>query len=249
MKRRKGFTLVELLIVIAILAILAALLFPAFAKAREKARQATCTSNLKQLGMAMEMYLQDYDESFPYQRTPCWMSRGTDTGLCWPEQVHPYVKNVQVLRCPSGPSEGCQYARCYPELCGRPNLACNYGFNEVVQNNGEQRNPCGWGLGSIAAMPHPAEVVLLGDASTMFVAPWGRDLRSVNVRLAFPRKELPDNCDLSGYSAAQLDSWTMHSGGSNLAFADGHVKWYPWTTIRSVSDGGSLRLCGEDLRS
>lgn len=91
---RKGFTLIELLVVIAIIAILAAILFPVFAQAREKARQATCQSNLKQLGLAVLMYVQDYDEVLPSS----WAKE-------WPGDpmffVQPYMKNTGILICPS----------------------------------------------------------------------------------------------------------------------------------------------------
>lgn len=70
MRKRSGFTLIELLVVIAIIAILAAILFPVFAKAREKARQASCQSNLKQLGLAFAMYVSDYDERWPQHSRP-----------------------------------------------------------------------------------------------------------------------------------------------------------------------------------
>ncbi|MFA0737619.1 MAG: hypothetical protein LKKZDAJK_000711 [Candidatus Fervidibacter sp.] len=68
----RGFTLIELLVVIAIIAILAAILFPVFSQAREKARQVTCVSNMKNIGMSLMQYVQDYDETFPAWRTPCW---------------------------------------------------------------------------------------------------------------------------------------------------------------------------------
>jgi prepilin-type N-terminal cleavage/methylation domain-containing protein/prepilin-type processing-associated H-X9-DG protein len=94
-RRLAGFTLIELLVVIAIIAILAAILLPVFAQAREKARQASCQSNLKQLGTAVMMYVQDYDETYPPGMDPCWT-------FAWPSMIQPYVKNIDVFSCPSG---------------------------------------------------------------------------------------------------------------------------------------------------
>ena len=89
MRRRTGFTLIELLVVIAIIAILAAILFPVFARAREKARQASCLSNVKQQGVAVMMYVQDYDEAFPIDL------------YGWVVALRPYTKNEQIWVCPS----------------------------------------------------------------------------------------------------------------------------------------------------
>ena len=94
MRSRQGFTLIELLVVIAIIAILAAILFPVFARAREKARQTSCLSNLRQIGTATMMYNQDYDEKYPPQF-------GWDASLDWPIPMVPYVKNAQLFACPS----------------------------------------------------------------------------------------------------------------------------------------------------
>ncbi len=94
--RKHGFTLIELLVVIAIIAILAAILFPVFARAREKARQASCQSNLKQIGLAWAMYVQDYDEILP-PRSKYYMC------------LDPYIKNTQIWKCPSDPTRACGY--------------------------------------------------------------------------------------------------------------------------------------------
>jgi len=97
---RRGFTLIELLVVIAIIAILAAILFPVFAKAREKARQTSCLSNVKQLCLAVLQYAQDYDERMPLDGTHP-LSGGYPVAPYWDERIKPYIKNDQVFRCPS----------------------------------------------------------------------------------------------------------------------------------------------------
>ncbi len=101
-RSKRGFTLIELLVVIAIIAILAAILFPVFAKAREKARQASCGSNLKQIGLAFAQYTQDFDETWPYA---CCNTDVTVNPLMWAAAIYPYVKNYQVYKCPDDSSK------------------------------------------------------------------------------------------------------------------------------------------------
>jgi len=96
-RKRRGFTLIELLVVIAIIAILAAILFPVFAQARESARKAACMSNMKQIGLAIQQYVQDYDGIFPPSQLP-----SSGANVSWPTMIYPYVKNEGVFVCPSG---------------------------------------------------------------------------------------------------------------------------------------------------
>jgi len=100
LKRTNGFTLIELLVVIAIIAILAAILFPVFARAREKARQTACVSNLKQLGLAWLQYVQDYDETCPVGASGAQPGRGEG----WAPQLYAYVKSKNVFTCPDDPT-------------------------------------------------------------------------------------------------------------------------------------------------
>src|SRR5215208_3995480 len=97
---RSGFTLIELLVVIAIIAILAAILFPVFAQARDKARGATCLSNLRQTGLAITMYIQD-NEGYPMMSSPSAQVPRTR----WPDYIYPYVKNEPIFLCLSAPQE------------------------------------------------------------------------------------------------------------------------------------------------
>jgi len=98
---RKGFTLIELLVVIAIIAILAAILFPVFAQAREKAKQTACLSNNKQLGLALMMYVQDYDDTFPGRAATTHYPPWDHPWSYWYRVIQPYIKNEQLLICPS----------------------------------------------------------------------------------------------------------------------------------------------------
>ena len=99
---RKGFTLIELLVVIAIIAILAAILFPIFARAREKAMQASCLSNVKQLTLSIIMYMNDYDQIPPYRQFIYYDSSWSTVlgAYNWTYMLQPYVKNMDIFVCP-----------------------------------------------------------------------------------------------------------------------------------------------------
>ncbi len=117
-RRPKGFTLIELLVVIAIIAILAAILFPVFAKARENARKSTCQSNLKQIGLGLMQYVQDYDEVYVRYATTV----GAATHY-WPAALDSYVKNTQIYVCPS------RSTIVWPGPSNPTSTTCGYGFN------------------------------------------------------------------------------------------------------------------------
>ena len=101
MSRHRGFTLIELLVVIAIIAILAAILFPVFAKAREKARQSSCLSNVKQILLGVLSYSQDYDEMLPFGQNDSGPATGATVWGTWQDSIMPYCKNSQMFVCPS----------------------------------------------------------------------------------------------------------------------------------------------------
>ncbi|HID06515.1 MAG TPA: DUF1559 domain-containing protein [Armatimonadetes bacterium] len=169
MKWRKGFTLIELLVVIAIIAILAAILFPVFAKAREKARQAACVSNMRQLGLAAKMYAEDYDETFPMSiYTP------GNVIITFYHALDPYVKNAQVYLCPSKPkalpwSDFVAFIQSASGLPVAP-IRCegvSYMYNYAVFEDGPNNVLTGANdpVVHMAEIPYPARTVMMFDGN------------------------------------------------------------------------------------
>src|SRR5712692_1543026 len=137
MKKRTGFTLIELLVVIAIIAILAAILFPVFAQAREKARQVTCLSNFKQIGLGVRMYVQHWDETFPPNRVarPPGSSDCGQKNITWKTVTLPYVKNFGVYKCPSNPhnNQGDETKNAEPAY---PSFPISYAYSGSLLHEG-----------------------------------------------------------------------------------------------------------------
>jgi prepilin-type N-terminal cleavage/methylation domain-containing protein/prepilin-type processing-associated H-X9-DG protein len=138
MRKRNGFTLIELLVVIAIIAILAAILFPVFAQARDKARQTTCLSNFKQIGLGVMMYVQDWDETYPVNRL-AQLSGGSECNqkmITWKTATLPYVKNFQVYKCPSNGNNSKGDETKNAESLGYPTFPISYAYNGTILHSG-----------------------------------------------------------------------------------------------------------------
>lgn len=233
MKFKGAFTLIELLVVIAIIAILAAILFPVFAHAREKAHQATCFSNHKNLMLAFMQYMNDYDERFPLFPTPCWDWANNDPRNTNPPfwiRVDPYLKNRDIWKDPAS-KRGCCFRTCSAARnrwgwgpAQGVDFRISYGYSEALMNNCREST-------RIASMVAPVETHLISDAVGAFIAPWSTGPHGINTRIAFAeRYEDPGPC--CGELPASPDDNTRHLGGSNIGLADGHAKWYRWSNIR-----------------
>ncbi len=200
---KRGFTLIELLVVIAIIAILAAILFPVFARAREKARQSSCLSNVKQLNLAIAQYCQDYDETYPIASH--W--RILDSGgniirtMYWYQALAPYIQNDQVRRCPSVPRWDRGYGWNYQEF--------GYTSSTGTMPDSDSSQP-------MADVEQPARTIIIGDNPD--TGYWG----AAGIYCYGPSQVVkPEDPEQDGLGNVSR----RHNGGANYGFCDGHAKW------------------------
>jgi prepilin-type processing-associated H-X9-DG protein len=193
--------LIELLVVIAIIGILAALLLPALSSARDKARTAQCAGNLRQISLGLQLYADDHDEFFPVAGgTIPWDQKDATTGLgSWMQQIFPYVKNKSIYHCPLDQRSAFSYF-----LGARAAFFVNNAFSPVSRKR----------------IDRPSAFVLCGDTGG---ASGGTQFDPLDA----DKDDYTQNC-VGGptVSGAPWIAWQRHSGGQNILFADGHVRWY-----------------------
>lgn len=239
--RLRAFTLIELLVVIAIIAILAAILFPVFAQARSKARAASCLSNIKQINLSWQMYLQDYDETM----VPFWVRNSGDPNASdywWPKLLDPYTKSWAIYKCPDATDPNGEWNGSANSWYGNQMRHSTVGYNYLELGNWwDCDNTQGVAL---AAVTKPAGTIALVDSAYQ-----GRNNPyPTNSRVGFSTVQAPAqyaaivpathtctwyNGQNGGWDwttpgpKPNFIGWTMnrHTEGMNVGWVDGHVKF------------------------
>ena len=257
-KQRRGFTLIELLVVIAIIAILAAILFPVFAKAREKARQISCASNEKQLGLAFMQYSQDNDENMPAGA----QGGGNDNlvwGGGWVMQIQPYAKSTGIYKCPDDATTATG------NNAFGPNVVVSYALNKNLTLDGAMPG----GSSNLAAQTSSANTVLLCEVKNgnQFIGfgntngdTWSQSpvtITDQNIDFCDLAFGIPQNYLVHGgtNTSCQQDGWNcqghtansvtgLHTDAANWLFCDGHVKW-----VRAANIAGGRNADAPDCNT
>lgn len=247
---KSAFTLIELLVVIAIIAILAAILFPVFGRARENARRSSCQSNLKQIGLGVMQYVQDYDESYPYSNTDVmpldpnpamggqsWFFDAAGPGYFgWGQIIFPYTKSNQVYYCPSASMN----------QAPAPPYIGNYGVNKLLMVEPTYDPTNVKPTIKIAAIDSTATTYMIFDAGNYNI-----EAEDVKTPTGYSNY-FPGMGELGVAPHPLLDSARVndfqrgrHFSGVNMAFADGHVKFVRNTIILSEAKKCSPDNCSD----
>jgi len=233
-KRHNAFTLIELLVVIAIIAILAAILFPVFARARENARRSSCQSNLKQIGLGVFQYIQDYDEKFPMAVTGS-TSTTSQPPVGWADSVQPYLKSTQIYQCPSestGPNSN-------PTSQGYT----DYWYNAALSWNGQDGGAMYNTSISQAALISSSLTLMAGDLQSGFQGGGTAASRSNGYdgngdnNVAGPGVAAA----ITVFQNGLMNGGLRHLEGTNLLYTDGHVKWHKSDNASSASTMYQMR--------
>ena len=247
-KSNHGFTLIELLVVIAIIAILAAILFPVFARVRENARRSSCQSNLKQLGLGLMQYSQDYDEALPVgdmrglgqTRGPSGVNPPRLCGAGWGGRIFPYVKSAQVYQCPSALKR----------------ITAGYAYNYGIADNYNTAV-----RGRLSAFNATAKTVMLCEAEIFYTGSTQPDVTDSNDYISLSINGNGSSCGNNWNDWNEYEIYTgifggrtawggpmqdaagnaytgRHLEGSNDLMADGHVKWFKGSAV-SAGDPAS----------
>ncbi|PQV64349.1 prepilin-type cleavage/methylation domain-containing protein [Abditibacterium utsteinense] len=250
---KKGFTLIELLVVIAIIAILAAILFPVFGRARENARRSSCQSNLKQIGLGILQYTQDYDETFPN------IVSNSEPYYGWVQLINPYIKSYQLFQCPSEPTSGSTNIvhAYYPDK----NVSMSAADHTDYGYNGLAADPPGSGLtgAKIAQMQQPSVGILINDQNPTLDG--GYDGATMGMQRYAETTAYLNGVGSGAYCYGLIPAASMATGdcgdrvtidrgpngasrrhleSANYLFADGHVKSLRPTQIYGANSPFSL---------